>query len=116
MKANIIKVLIVAAIAFSTAAYGRGFHHGPPPGHYGPRVHYGPRHYHHHYSAWGHNGRYFWPGFAGAAVGTLVANTILPPPPPPVVVTPAPVVVNPAPVVVNPTPVVVPAPRPVIVW
>lgn len=44
--------------------------------HYGPRhVHHAPpMHHHHHYSAWGHVGCNFWPGFVGGVVaGSLFA-------------------------------------------
>ena len=107
-KNTIAKMIFAATVAMSAIAYCRGFHHSPPPMHYGPRMH------HVHHSAWGHNGRYFWPGFVGATIGTLVASTIVPPPPPsPVVVQqPTPVVVTPAPVVVQPS-VMIPS-RPVV--
>ena len=93
---NMIKALVVAAVvACAGAAYGHHFH-GP---------------YRHHHSCWGPGGRYFWPGFAGGLVGSMLYRPI-PPPPPPVVVTTAPTVV-PQQVIVT-QPVAVPA-QPVVI-
>ena len=94
---NIIKALVAAAlIACTGLAYGHHFHHGP--------------HHYHYHSYWGPGGRYFWPGFAGGLVGSMLYRP-LPPPPQPIVVAPQAVV--PQQVIVT-QPAVVPA-QPVVI-
>lgn len=93
MKRLMKTIIAVAVIACTGMAYGH-YHHRP---------------YHHgHYSSWGPGGRYFWPGFTGGLVGSMLWRP-LPPPPPPVVVQQPVVVPAPSPVVVQPAPVVIPS-------
>ena len=91
---------IIASIAIACASVS-----------YGQHMHYrhGPYRHHHHHSYWGPGGRYFWPGFAGGLVGSMIYRPI--PLPSPVIVPPPAVV--PQSIVVT-QPIAVPA-QPVIV-
>lgn len=80
------KILTLALAVFvSVGAYSSP--HYAPPGH---SFYHAP---HHHHSFWGRGGNHFWPGFAGAFVGSLIAPTYRAPAPV-VVASPGPYIVN----------------------
>ena len=116
MKKLMIAIALAALSAVSFAGPGGPGGHGGPGRPGAPAPAPAPRPFkpapapapqpRHDGSFWGRGGRNFWPGFTGALVGGLVANTVAPRP---VVVTTPTVVATPVvttPTVVTTTPVV----------
>lgn len=82
MKKKIAVVIVMALSAGMLFARPHGGHRGPKRDFRGAKMHHRSHHrphHPHHHSGWGRGGRNFWPGFAGAFVGGVVANTIVRP-------------------------------------